>query len=825
MDTATAGVTSRDIAAGDNAGGAGSPVRAQFDPVLDPLFKGIGAKPEPPPDTASPDVKEANDDDSEDEEAKPTLLTKLCNIPNPCTLLWGGPYQATYDDNLYTYFERFTGYQGAGAINHFFDDGGPIRKLFWFGIFISFGYLGAYYCIASIQQFLEKGVETSVGTTDHDGTIPEVSVCMSSPIRCTCEAFYDSAVLEANFAKIVPYLCKEVLVYLNKDSMDPANPPPDLKGIDPVSGERNAFTVYDNAAQMIDKANTLAKIAQLRAENKLVTSDCDSGSYTKDWFIKEKVAKGDLSYMDLIMYAGYTRRTQIVKECMVIDPAEESPTLGQKLSCMGPEWWSDMWVDDKYGACHTFNPCYGLPVGKECEEDSECSNELNFLASSKKDAELPAWAKVGGGYCDKVTRTCACSKCQHGKDCKLAVQTKSGKGNGLRLILNSAVEEDTPVTSAENGRWSPGVVVHMHSEFDKGLLSQGLIAAPGKVVDATIQKAEYTELKYPWTNCSMSYNTDRSLCRANCLRRVQAIECCGQPNTSAIIKGHFSQKVNYSTPSSGPLEIDNPVLACNFLKDGFRTCMKKQQKKYQDGEICLDGALSLGEEYAFTIIKNVKKNSYADQSGLAGGDYPGVSSMEEKSIKIKNHCVWSETENAGAEAFNSARLGKECDDASDCKTSLGEDGQPGRCEKAYRAYCPERCSREDFKFGSVSTAPISKSFAALIANREISFVTKQQFIQRRNPALKAWKPLCVANPSYVNASSADPEKPETWKYKGIPYIVADQAGCVAPAKCTNADTDPVGAGDCSEGGTNATCLANTNADVFGSGYTPALVFS
>ena len=108
--------------------------------------------------------------------------------------------------------------------------------------------------------------------------------------------------------------------------------------------------------------------------------------------------------MDLIMYAGYTRRTQILKECMTVDSEDGSPTKGQKFSCMGDEW-------------------------------------------------------------------------------------------------------------------------HMHSEFDKGLTSEAFVAPPGEVIDVAIQKNNYEEMEYPYTNCSSTYNIDTSLCQANCLRRVQVMKC------------------------------------------------------------------------------------------------------------------------------------------------------------------------------------------------------------------------------------------------------------------------------------------------------------
>jgi uncharacterized membrane protein YesL len=56
----------------------------------------------------------------------------------------------------------------------------------------------------------------------------------------------------------------------------------------------------------------------MKADGKLKLTNCDNGQYTRDWF-KAQVVGAKLSYMDLAMYAGYHRRSNIVKECMIVD--------------------------------------------------------------------------------------------------------------------------------------------------------------------------------------------------------------------------------------------------------------------------------------------------------------------------------------------------------------------------------------------------------------------------------------------------------------------------------------------------------------------------
>ena len=686
--------------------------------------------------------------------------------------------QVCSQDTPWTYSSKFFGgVSGAHAINRVFDeDSGVVRMFFWFALFCVGAYAAVYYSGSIVGEFLSKGVVTLLGTAGHDGEMPQVTICQSSAVRCSCEAFYESDVLTNHFDKIVPYLCIDMLVFKDKDldAADPLARSPDLAGVDEKTGERVSYTTYENANRMVDRTETIAHIEGMRTSGALAAKTTVCGTenrYTKSWFTKQ-IKSSDLSYMDLIMYAGYTRRTQILKECMTVDSEDGSPTKGQKISCMGDEWWSDMWVDENYGACHTFNPCTGIPVGAACEEDAECDHDLNQNAISGKNSNLPEHAQVAGGFCDQdaTPRKCSCKACKAGKGCKQAVQTKSGKGHGLRLMLNAAVDEDAIIGSASRSAWSPGVMVHMHSEFDKGLTSEAFVAPPGEVIDVAIQKNNYEEMEYPYTNCSSTYNIDTSLCQANCLRRVQVMKCCtaeGEADMKPVIKGKFSEQINYTDPANQIEKIENPILACNILKTGYRKCMAEQQQKFQDGEICLDGASSFGEPFSFFFFRNSKLNSYDE----AGSSETGISAMEERSLGMKKHCVWSEDENGGLEAYKGGRLGKECVKDKDCRSSLGDEGLPGRCLDAHRAYCPPRCKRIDFKPAAISTSPLSKTTTKLVANRELAFRTKQQTIKMDNPEKKWWKPLC--NATGADPANMDVDDSTTWPNTPIKYTVKE----------------------------------------------------
>jgi len=237
---------------------------------------------------------------------------------------------------------------------------------------------------------------------------------------------------------------------------------------------------------------------------------------------------------------------------------------------------------------------------------------------------------------------------------------------------------------------------------------------------------------------------------------VQAIKCCDLKDNkmAPVIKGKFSEKVNYTRPDKSLMEIENPTLACNYLKPGFRSCMSEQQKKFVDGEICLDGALSFFEPNNWFLFSNQKLNFYEDSQGASDD---GISDMEEASFGMEKHCVWSENDAAGLEAFKGGQVGKECTKNVNCKTSLGDAGVQGKCADAYRAFCPSRCKSTSFKAASVSTSPLSHSTVTLLANRELAFRTKQQEIMQDSPVRKWWKPQCEVVDGVVQAVKYKPE--------------------------------------------------------------------
>jgi hypothetical protein len=146
--------------------------------------------------------------------------------------MWGGPTMVCSDDTFFSFFfERFFGgVTTAHGINRVFDDDiGPLRRIFWLVMFI-IGIYGTSYFVGSVMNdHISKGVTTSETEALHEGLLPMVSVCNLSPLKCSCEAFYDPRLMQdAHFDKVLPYLCRDVLVFKEES--------PDK--LDPKSGER-----------------------------------------------------------------------------------------------------------------------------------------------------------------------------------------------------------------------------------------------------------------------------------------------------------------------------------------------------------------------------------------------------------------------------------------------------------------------------------------------------------------------------------------------------------------------------------------------------------
>jgi len=278
-----------------------------------------------------------------------------------------------------------------------------------------------------------------------------------------------------------------------------------------------------------------------------------------------------------------------------------------------------------------FNPCHDIPVGNDCEKDGDCEHPLNLDSIEGSDFNLPDYAKVEGGKCE--SNKCVCNACLQGKDCNVALQGKVGKGLGARLVLNSAPIVDTPIMSAQQSQWSPGNWLHFHTNFDKGLLQNGVSVGPGQVYDISLARDKYVEFRgYPYSNCSAVFNIDPALCRENCLQRLQTIQCCKVKNADIpkVMKGKWMKRLNYTQPDLKQMDykqmsMENPFIvypSCSVFDEKIMKCKLDLQTKFNNGEICLDGALGASKPYPFLFINGLgnKPNSYFD----GGQDKDGI---------------------------------------------------------------------------------------------------------------------------------------------------------------------------------------------------------
>jgi hypothetical protein len=148
---------------------------------------------------------------------------------------------------------------------------------------------------------------------------------------------------------------------------------------------------------------------------------------------------------------------------------------------------------------------------------------LNRDALTGEAIKLPQNAHIPGGTCN-AKGVCECKACVAGSNCKVVQQAKAGKGRGVRFVVNAAIAVAAAITSAQSSEWSAGVWVHLHTQFDQGMLNHGFNVGPGAVLEALIGKDKHHEYRgYPFTNCSTSFNIDPDHCQANCLRRVRPV--------------------------------------------------------------------------------------------------------------------------------------------------------------------------------------------------------------------------------------------------------------------------------------------------------------
>ena len=133
-------------------------------------------------------------------------------------------------------------------------------------------------------------------------------MCQPAILKCTCDGFYDPRLVadarpvggKTYLHRVLPYLCRDALA-LKDVSVDP---------LDPVTGQRLAYTPLESLEALVDVEGTRARAV---AFNRSVT--CGTGAFTKDWFVA-KVVAGDLRYgvwvwvcvFMLVYMAGLVRR-------------------------------------------------------------------------------------------------------------------------------------------------------------------------------------------------------------------------------------------------------------------------------------------------------------------------------------------------------------------------------------------------------------------------------------------------------------------------------------------------------------------------------------
>ena len=122
----------------------------------------------------------------------------------------------------------------------------------------------------------------------------------------------------------------------------------------------------EDVMDFVDKDKTKAKIST--GELQLLNCDGEVGSQregiTKDW-MKAKIISGKFNKADVFAYAALNRRTQIVKDCTLVDN-----TSGKKIPCVGDEFWGEQFMDGNRGVCNVFNPCF---VSKPAFHPAQCS--------------------------------------------------------------------------------------------------------------------------------------------------------------------------------------------------------------------------------------------------------------------------------------------------------------------------------------------------------------------------------------------------------------------------------------------------------------------
>ena len=300
----------------------------------------------------------------------------------------------------------FGGVTTAHGINQVFKEhNGPVRQIFWFCAFLACFYFLFFFIIDVITSFFFAATASVVSVSTYSGAVPMATLCNLNPLRCGCSAFYNPAVLnsEVAFAAALPFVCSQLVSFL-----------PSAWETLAADGTVLASVLLEDAGRYVDLNATRANMAAFNS-----TIDCGGGTVT-DAAVVAQLLAGKASFQSLYSYAGYADRNAFVRGCMATDTQAGSPTLGQRVSCMGDQWWGPPAIDPDHGACHTFNPCHGFPVGAQCVADADCAHNAD--------------PRRTGGSCS--AGRCACSRCVAGAGCQLAQQVGAGRGRGIRLVGN-----------------------------------------------------------------------------------------------------------------------------------------------------------------------------------------------------------------------------------------------------------------------------------------------------------------------------------------------------------------------------------------------------
>jgi len=634
-------------------------------------------------------------------DPKPSILSRW----------WGGPMQPKEDDSVGSWVNNhFQNVSTAHGLNEAAnDDSKPLRTIWWTVLFIGCFVLLVIQLRALFEDFFFAKIATNIEEKQGVKSLPMLTVCNPSRIRCGCEAFYDAAISgSAHIAKVLPFLCSSAISF---------NP---LPNTDPLTGEATDMYILENITQYVDVPATATLMAAFTD-----TINCDSPGYTKAKMV-EKIIDGTLTSMEMYQYAGYGKRQDMIRRCMSRDAG------GKKISCMSDKFWGPARLTEDNGMCHTFNPCFGFPVGNKCTKDSTCSH---------RDKLLPG-GKCVDGFCD-------CTRCAAGGGCASPPQqVDAGNGNGVRIVANAAIDQSPVLLRTVNSKFTNAMTVLIHNQESDGMQEMGRDVAPQFYTEWTLVQRGHEEAPHPYTNCSQLSFVDPGVCRQRCLQREQAKVCCAI-DSPQIVAGKATERLIPDMTGAGSAKLSNPVLECPMLSTTLEECLDVETQRFSHGEICVEGAAQDETGYFGGALKRI---GWYDGDGLKDQDKDWVSDQEEKMMAIAKQCIWP-TE------LGEAYYGKECKLDADCQGNVQEDGSrstQGKCADGTRAFCPPLCRVRLYAFEAEAKNTLSPLVVDVIAREELVLATAKVAAQGAAIAAgKVMKPACGAGNDTADCFTED----------------------------------------------------------------------